>query len=41
VIVCEIGERQGVSATSSFMDLPAIVRQDLSGRDRYIVAVKP
>ena len=41
VIVCEIGERQGVSATSSFMDLPTIVRQDLSGRDRYIVAVKP
>jgi HemK-like putative methylase len=41
VVVCEIGERQGVSATSSFMDLPAIVRQDLSGRDRYIVAVKP
>jgi release factor glutamine methyltransferase len=41
VVICEIGERQGVSATSSFMDLPAIVRQDLSGRDRYIVAVKP
>ena len=41
VIVCEIGDRQGVSATSSFMGLPAIVRQDLSGRDRYIVAVKP
>ena len=41
VIICEIGERQGVSATSSFLDLPAIVRQDLTGRDRYIVAVKP
>jgi release factor glutamine methyltransferase len=41
VVICEIGDRQGVSATSSFMDLPAIVRQDLSGRDRYIVAVKP
>ena len=41
VIICEIGEKQGVSATSSFMDLPAIVRQDLTGRDRYVVAVKP
>jgi len=41
VVICEIGERQGVSATSSFVDLPAIVRQDLAGRDRYIVAVKP
>ncbi len=41
VIVCEIGERQGVSAVSSFIDLPAVVRQDLTGRDRYIVAVKP
>ena len=41
VVICEIGEKQGVSATSSFMDLPAIVRQDLTGRDRYIVAVKP
>ena len=41
VIICEIGERQGVSATSSFLDLPAVVRQDLTGRDRYIVAVKP
>jgi release factor glutamine methyltransferase len=41
VVICEIGERQGVSATSSFLDLPAIVRQDLGGRDRYIVAVKP
>jgi release factor glutamine methyltransferase len=41
VVICEIGERQGVSATSSFLDLPAIVRQDLSGRDRYVVAVKP
>ena len=41
VVICEIGERQGVSATSSFVDLPAIVRQDHGGRDRYIVAVKP
>ena len=41
VVVCEIGEKQGVSATSSFVDLPAVVRQDLSGRDRYVIAVKP
>ena len=41
VVVCEIGERQGVSASSSFLDLPAVVRQDLTGRDRYVVAVKP
>ncbi|HEX5696416.1 MAG TPA: peptide chain release factor N(5)-glutamine methyltransferase [Acidimicrobiia bacterium] len=41
VVICEIGERQGVSATSSFLDLPAVVRQDLTGRDRYVVAVKP
>ncbi len=41
VVVCEIGEKQGVSATSSFAELPAIVRQDLTGRDRYVVAVKP
>ena len=41
VVVCEIGENQAVSATSSFADLPAVVRQDLTGRDRYVVAVKP
>ncbi|MGH8914353.1 MAG: peptide chain release factor N(5)-glutamine methyltransferase [Acidimicrobiia bacterium] len=41
VVICEIGERQGVSAASSFVDLPAVVRQDLTGRDRYVVAVKP
>lgn len=41
VIVCEIGETQGVSASTSFSDLPAVVRQDLTGRDRYVVAVKP
>ena len=41
VLACEIGERQGISAASSFLDLPTVVRQDLSGRDRYIVAVKP
>jgi release factor glutamine methyltransferase len=41
VVVCEIGESQGVSASSCFTDLPAVVRQDLTGRDRYVVAVKP
>ncbi|MEE8375155.1 MAG: peptide chain release factor N(5)-glutamine methyltransferase, partial [Acidimicrobiia bacterium] len=41
VVICEIGESQGVSASSCFTDLPAVVRQDLSGRDRYVVAVKP
>ncbi|HUF14463.1 MAG TPA: peptide chain release factor N(5)-glutamine methyltransferase [Acidimicrobiia bacterium] len=41
VLVCEIGERQGVSASSSFRHLPTVVRQDWSGRDRYVVAVKP
>lgn len=41
VVICEIGEKQGTSAASSFTDLPAVVRQDLNGRDRYIVAVKP
>lgn len=41
VLVCEIGERQGVSASSSVRDLSPVIRQDLSGRDRYLVAVKP
>lgn len=41
VVICEIGERQGVSASTSFVGLPAVVRQDLAGRDRYVVAVKP
>ncbi len=41
VVICEIGENQGVSATTSFIDLPAVIRKDLAGRDRYVVAVKP
>jgi release factor glutamine methyltransferase len=41
VVICEIGEKQGVSAPASFHGLPAVVRQDLTGRDRYVVAVKP
>jgi hypothetical protein len=40
-VVCEIGERQAVSAVSSFLDLPTVVRKDLAGKDRYVVAVKP
>jgi release factor glutamine methyltransferase len=41
VFICEIGETHGVSAASSLLDLPGVVRQDLAGRDRYLVAVKP
>jgi release factor glutamine methyltransferase len=41
VVICEIGEKQGVAASSSFRGLPAVVRKDLAGRDRYVVAVKP
>lgn len=41
VVVCEIGETQGVSACACFSRLSTVVRQDLSGRDRYVVAVRP
>jgi release factor glutamine methyltransferase len=41
VLVCEIGETQALSASTSFLELPTVVRKDLSGRDRYVVAVKP
>jgi release factor glutamine methyltransferase len=41
VLVCEIGEGQGVSAANAFLQLPTVVRKDLAGRDRYVVAVKP
>lgn len=41
IVICEIGETQGVSASSCFADLQAVVRQDLTGADRYVVAVKP
>lgn len=41
VVVCEIGETQGVTAATSFLDLPTVLRQDLAGKDRYVVAVKP
>jgi hypothetical protein len=40
-VVCEIGETQGPSAAGSFLDLPTVIRQDLTGRDRFVVAVKP
>lgn len=41
VVICEIGATQGVSAPSSFVGVSTVVRQDLSGRDRYVVGVKP
>lgn len=41
VVVCEIGESQSVAASNAFLNLPTVVRQDLAGRDRYVVAVKP
>jgi release factor glutamine methyltransferase len=41
VVVCEIGEKQGVAAASSFPDIPVVIRQDLNGRDRYVLGVKP
>ena len=41
VVICEIGERQGASASALFDGLSGVVRQDLAGRDRYVVAVKP
>lgn len=41
VVAVEIGDTQGVSAAGMFKRLPAVVREDLSGRDRYVVAVKP
>jgi release factor glutamine methyltransferase len=41
VVVVEIGETQGVKASCTFVGLPTVVRQDATGRDRYVVAVKP
>lgn len=41
VVVMEIGETQGAAASAAFIDLPTVVRRDLAGRDRYVVAVKP
>ncbi len=37
---CEIGETQGARALAAFSGLEARVAQDLTGRDRYIHAVK-
>jgi release factor-specific protein-(glutamine-N5) methyltransferase len=41
VVVCEIGEKQGVAAASSFPEIPVVIRQDLNGRDRFVLGVKP
>ncbi len=41
VVAVEIGETQGPAASMLFKRLPAVVRQDFTGRDRYVVAVKP
>lgn len=41
VIAVEVGETQGPDAARMFKKLPAVVRPDLVGRDRYVVAVKP
>ena len=41
VVVCEIGASQGFSAGICFKGLPTVVRQDMAGRDRYVVSVKP
>lgn len=41
VVVCEIGEKQGVAAISSFHDMPVVIRQDLAGKDRFVVGAKP
>lgn len=40
VVVCEIGETQATAAQSSF-DLPVVIRQDLTNRDRYVVGARP
>jgi release factor glutamine methyltransferase len=41
VVAMEIGETQGPDAVRLLKKLPAVVRPDLLGRDRYVVAVKP
>ena len=41
VAAIEIGETQAEEASAAFIDLPTVVRQDLTGRDRYVIAVKP
>jgi release factor glutamine methyltransferase len=41
VVICEIGEKQGVAAVSSFSNIPVVVRQDLSGKDRFVVGARP
>lgn len=41
VAIVEIGETQGDAASRAFSGLATVVRRDLAGRDRYVVAVKP
>jgi release factor glutamine methyltransferase len=41
VVVCEIGEKQGIAAASSFPGIPVVIRRDLNGRDRFVLGVKP
>ncbi len=41
VVICEIGEKQGIAAISSFHGIPVVVRTDQTGRDRYVVGAKP
>ncbi|HEX6947276.1 MAG TPA: peptide chain release factor N(5)-glutamine methyltransferase [Acidimicrobiia bacterium] len=41
VIVVEISETQGETAPPLFEGIPMEVRRDLTGRDRYVVGVKP
>lgn len=41
VAIVEISETQAHTASAAFIDLPTVVRRDLTGRDRYVVAVKP
>ena len=41
VVAVEIGETQAISAATSFLEIPMVVRTDLAGRDRYVVGAKP
>ncbi len=41
VVVCEIGQTQGPAGSKCFAGMSVVVRQDLNGLDRYVVAVKP
>jgi release factor glutamine methyltransferase len=41
VVIVEIGETQGEAAAACFDGIPAEVRKDLAGKDRYVVGVRP